>query len=493
LQSVPAVAVTVPAGGSATLEIKGFALQPGSTIAQGSYSLAQQPLASDRVRTSLYYGIDWGYTETGPQQVALAIWWAQDGAWLSEERAVAERIANAAASAPGLPVWLADGRSIVSLVAQGQLAISEMRLSPSTSAPALAVGTLVLRNTTGQDIVAHLPYGTTFTGQAGSALVWAIGVGAAPPPQASATPEPPAATATTEPVPTTSYKPGYTPTEEPAPQATETTVAPDPAATQPAPEVPPAEPTQATEGAPPVAPSEKGAPPAETGSTEAPPATTGGTDRTAGKETSAPAPAQSDNAAADPVQAPQPIETASSATAGESAPQPLATPTTGGSETAPPPVSTAQAQPPNPELTQVVPIKEEPTPTFTPAGATTDQPVKEEPTKEVPVEQPTKEVPVEQLPPVVVPVPTPETKTEDPIINVAGGDASFGGTTGAQPPAGTGSPPGEIASTGGGPSALPAWLVLFSAIMVIGGWSLRRVAGSALQPVPIERKSEEQE
>src|SRR5262245_31238460 len=96
LASVPAVAVNVPAGGSASLEVRGFALQPGAVLPQGPMTLGQQPLASDRVRTTLYYGIDWGYAATDPQQVALAIWWAQDGNWLAPDHAIAERIAGAA-------------------------------------------------------------------------------------------------------------------------------------------------------------------------------------------------------------------------------------------------------------------------------------------------------------------------------------------------------------------------------------------------------------
>src|SRR3954468_16389175 len=53
LGSVPAVSVTVPAGGSATLQVRGLALQPGSLLPQGALALGQQTLATERVRTAL--------------------------------------------------------------------------------------------------------------------------------------------------------------------------------------------------------------------------------------------------------------------------------------------------------------------------------------------------------------------------------------------------------------------------------------------------------
>src|SRR5947209_13088111 len=85
LYSVPAISVTVPAGGSALLQVSALAYQTGATIPQGPITLAPQPLASDTIRTTLYYGLNWGYTESNPQQVAMAIWWARDGSWSAQD------------------------------------------------------------------------------------------------------------------------------------------------------------------------------------------------------------------------------------------------------------------------------------------------------------------------------------------------------------------------------------------------------------------------
>src|SRR5207302_6036083 len=95
------------------IEVQGIALQPGSALPTGSLTLSTSALAPDRVRTALYYGIDWGYATSDPQQVALAVWWVQDGTWHGTDHATAERIANAAASSPGTPSWNPDGRSLL--------------------------------------------------------------------------------------------------------------------------------------------------------------------------------------------------------------------------------------------------------------------------------------------------------------------------------------------------------------------------------------------
>ncbi|HET6260953.1 MAG TPA: hypothetical protein VFG99_01790, partial [Chloroflexia bacterium] len=101
LYAVPTTSAMIPAGGSATLQVRGMSLQPGSTISGVPVSLAAQPVPPDNVRTALYYGINWGYTETDPQQAVLAVWYAQDGTWRGDNHDTAEQIHSAAASSPG--------------------------------------------------------------------------------------------------------------------------------------------------------------------------------------------------------------------------------------------------------------------------------------------------------------------------------------------------------------------------------------------------------
>lgn len=178
LYTVPGNSIQIPAGGSAYLQVRGVALQPGAVLPAGALTLAaEQPLPGDKVRTSIFYGIDWGYSDTAPYQVALAVWWAQNGTWLAEDHVVAERIATAASNTQGIPSWNPDGRNLLTLISQNQAALAELTLTPLEQTASVGNGTLSVRNTSINDMVVYLPYGTLFTGASGSALVWATGVG----------------------------------------------------------------------------------------------------------------------------------------------------------------------------------------------------------------------------------------------------------------------------------------------------------------------------
>jgi hypothetical protein len=498
LRSVPTVSVTVPAGGSASVQVRAVALQPGSALPQGALSLAQQPLADDRIRTTLYYGLDWGYTSTDPQQVALAVWWAQDGSWRSADHAIAERIATAASGAPGLPSWNPSGRSILSLLGQGQVSLSDLHLSPLSLSPAVGTGSLTLRNASGQELAAYLPYGTVFNGPAGSALVWAEGAAAPEPTQEpTATAAPPAPTATqpaAEPSPTTSYKGGSPPAED----ATATPSYKEPPEAEPTAE-PTAEPEPTATEAAVAAPTEAPAPPAADESQAKAPRTSEEAQEpveaapaqpAAPAAPAAPAPIK---AAEKPAEAPAkpaqaPVLPTVSDPAGEkesTVPQPVGTTLLQATTIVPSPVSTGQVPPPDPELTKqaTVPVKE---PTETPIPTVTE-PVKGAPTE--PPKEAATEVPAQiQVPP--VPVPVVPTETPLPVINVAppGETVDPKGQQPLPPVAagtdGLGAPPNNSPGTGGGPSPLPAWLALFSAVLVAGGWSLRRMASQAPATAP---------
>src|SRR5207237_10740892 len=101
----------------------------------------------------------------------LAVWWVRNGVWSSEDHAIAQRIASAATSAPGLPSWNPDGRSMLGLAAQGQFTLSAVQLTPSTLSSAAGAGVLQVTNTGTQDVLVSLPYGTLITGASGRARV----------------------------------------------------------------------------------------------------------------------------------------------------------------------------------------------------------------------------------------------------------------------------------------------------------------------------------
>jgi hypothetical protein len=175
LYAVPTTSVMVPAGGSAQLQVRGMSLQPGSTISPAPASLAAQPVPPDNVRTALYYGINWGYTETDPEQAVLAVWYAQDGTWHGDKHSTAEQIQSAAAASPGTPSWSPSGRSALQLVGSGQVGLGDITLTPSQLSPSVGSGTLTLTNTSDQELLVYLPYGTIFGTGPASVLVWAVG------------------------------------------------------------------------------------------------------------------------------------------------------------------------------------------------------------------------------------------------------------------------------------------------------------------------------
>lgn len=219
LYAVPTTSAMIPAGGSATLQVRGMSLQPGSTISGVPVGLAAQPVPPDNVRTALYYGINWGYTETDPQQAVLAVWYAQDGTWHGDNHDTAEQIHSAAASSPAVPSWSPNGRSALQLAGSGQVRLGDVTLAPSAQSPSVGSGTLTLTNTSDQELLVYLPYGTIFGTGPGSVLVWAVGV---------ATQDQPSPTAEEAlPLPTDTVEvPESTPTQEAATAtATATTAA----------------------------------------------------------------------------------------------------------------------------------------------------------------------------------------------------------------------------------------------------------------------------
>jgi hypothetical protein len=133
-----------------------------------------------------------------------------------------------------------------------------------------------------------------------------------------------------------------------------------------------------------------------------------------------------------------------------------------------------QQAPPQPELTKVAPL---PGQSGLP-GTTPTTPVKQEPTPEV---KPTEEIKQEPAPtpePTKIPEPPAPVGGTDPPVITTNPDANatvipFGQTSGQ---------PNSNPATGAGPSATPVWLALLSAIMVLGGWSLRRMSSAVPQP-----------
>ncbi len=533
LRAMPAVSLSVPAGSTAYIHVKAITLQHDRAVSGEPHTLAIPPLAPELVRTTLYYAVNWGYDATDPQQAALAVWWSQDNTWYSEDRAIAERIASAAANSPGTPGWNPGGSSLLPLVSQGHLVLGELHLTPDPRFAFTGSGTLAVHNTSTQDYLIYLPYGTVFTSSSGSVLVWAT---AADSRQGTPTLDPastaqaltptatvttaPTDTATSEPVThTPTYKQGLTPTAEPSatasykappgtPTATHTATPAPENATPPQPsdtptlegdghgngsadtpaqssEAPQTQTKDAQHNAPqqPEEPSAKEGAGDQSGATTrampdqratqgnaAPPMPTMPRSVPTGQAASAPPPVNTAGAR----QVPSPVSTSRATPANTGIPAPQSTANTG----IPVPQSTANATIPRPVATG---LAGQPSPTSA---------VKEEPMQSTPPPLPTSLAGTSEKTPEPTPVPPPTNgkEADTPVIivrpevpqegaapNNPPGSGNLGGAPPQNPPV---APPMSTPTTGGGPSMLPMWLTALSLMLVLGGWVLRRLAAS---------------
>src|SRR5919202_1189799 len=74
--------LTIPAGGSATLTVRGFCLDYGKPFPTQETQATR--LTDNKIRAALNYSLEKGYTEGNPQQVELAVWYLRDNTWHSQ-------------------------------------------------------------------------------------------------------------------------------------------------------------------------------------------------------------------------------------------------------------------------------------------------------------------------------------------------------------------------------------------------------------------------
>jgi hypothetical protein len=519
LGAVPGWSVTIPAGSTGSIEVSGIALQPGAALPTGTLDLAIQSLAPDAVRTALFYGIDWGYTATEPDQVALAVWWMQNNAWPTGDHTIAQRIADAAASSPGTPSWNPDGRNLLTVVQSGQATIAPLTLTPSAQNPALGSGTLLVTNTGINSVTVYLPYGTLFSNTTGQVLLWASGTGgpeASPTsqsiPTASATPIAPTDTPGLVPPTYTqapSTKGGGTgqpkatatlaqqdasPTPTARPKISPTLIATDtptasatPVATD-TPEAPPTEAPQATSqaDAPQGGDQQNGTQGNDSASAQPnavqPESVVEGPVLPADTATATPRSGGS-NAGDSPSGGPPPLSTTST-NATPAVPQGVSTTVTGA---APPAQSTALVPVAVPSgvvlIPTGVPSHAVPVATATPNKSKGDSDVKPGVTPQKPTPAPTvlkpTPVPTSAPPPAQVLPPNSSNDGGGVVDATSGNGSTKGNASGGKPSTVDGSPPRVNPVTGAGPSSLPLWLGAASVLMLLAGWFLRRAGRKA--------------
>lgn len=214
--------LSLPAGGWGEFYARGISLRPGEGISARVLTYKPQATLPQQRQTALFYGLKWGYADTNPYEVAVAVWWLQDGEWRSEDRVIAERIANAAVGS-GVPSWNPAGRSIAALAVQNLVQIEGITLTPDDRYPAVGNGKVRVRNLSAQELLLHLPYGMVFGNEALDVAVWSTGKVETSADVAAVPTTEPVATLTTTLAETASATPGTqggaTPTETPRPAA----------------------------------------------------------------------------------------------------------------------------------------------------------------------------------------------------------------------------------------------------------------------------------
>jgi hypothetical protein len=194
--------VTVPAGGTATLTVRGFCIDFGKPFPTGN--MTTNGLAQDNVRAAINYSIQKGYTEGNPAQVELAVWFLRDNIWHNTDNAVAQEIANNATTA-NTPPTTGDGTSLDDAVKQNKVTLQATFVA-QTAGHYYGDVTIQIKNTGTADLKVYMPVGTLFTvpngaGKFQDLAAYALGPqGTAQAAPSTATSEP--ATATTAPTET---------------------------------------------------------------------------------------------------------------------------------------------------------------------------------------------------------------------------------------------------------------------------------------------------
>jgi hypothetical protein len=153
--------ITIAAGQSATLQVRGFCLDFGKLFP--SQSNAPTGLAPDQARAALNYAVSKGYDTSDPRQVQEAIWFLVSGEWHRDDHALGQEIVDAAKNGnmPATP----GGTSLIDALQANNL-IATITFTPGgglTGSDAFyGDGTLTITNNGTQDAQVYLPFGSIF-------------------------------------------------------------------------------------------------------------------------------------------------------------------------------------------------------------------------------------------------------------------------------------------------------------------------------------------
>jgi hypothetical protein len=153
--------VTIPAGGSVLLQVRGFCLDFGKPFPTGEMSA--KGLADQKLRAGLNYAINKGLAENNPQQTELAVWFLRDNSWHASEHAIGQEIVDNAVSAPN---DTGDGISLSDAVAQNKVSVVGMFV-PQTKDNFYGDGEAEIKNLTNAELKVYTPIGIVFSSTVG--------------------------------------------------------------------------------------------------------------------------------------------------------------------------------------------------------------------------------------------------------------------------------------------------------------------------------------
>ncbi len=151
--------LSIPAGGTATLKVRGFCLQFGKPFP--TQPTAINGLANDKMRAALNYAIQKGYTEQNPEQAELAVWYLGDNTWHAGEHTIAQEVVNNA-TRNNAPTDSGDGIALLDAVAQNKASV-KATFTPHTKNNFYGDADVEIKNTSASEIKIFMRVGVIFS------------------------------------------------------------------------------------------------------------------------------------------------------------------------------------------------------------------------------------------------------------------------------------------------------------------------------------------
>jgi len=150
--------LTIPAGQTAQVQVRGFCLDFGKAFPTGA--ITAKELAKPELRAALNYAIQKGYVDSNPAQVEQAMWFLSDGTWHSASHALGQEIVDNSKTGQA-PTDPSGGMTLFDALAKGGLG-ADVTFTPKTADAFYGDGTMTIRNTGTSDLQVYLPIGTVF-------------------------------------------------------------------------------------------------------------------------------------------------------------------------------------------------------------------------------------------------------------------------------------------------------------------------------------------